>query len=155
MNFQDSIQISENLEFDFDDESEVPQLESFIDKLAKQVMRSSFFQGEPKDKINILNIPIIMPDCLIGKMTNTERKKKSLMNVQKKYSSDVLSKLMTVISSKRLDILGLDALDTSQLKNVAKEIGIGISKKSHTALLEEVKALTKIFLAGQGNYDLC
>ena len=64
--------------------------------------------------------------------------------------SDVLGKLLKMVSEKRLDVLRLDSLNAEELKSVAKEIGISTAKKSLTFILEEVKAVTKIFLAGQG-----
>ena len=148
--FQDSILLTDDLEFNFDDPTDVPQLQPFIDQLAKGVLKSAFFRRQVKEKINVLNIPIIMADCLVGTMTNTERNKKSLMNVTKKYKKNVLANLIDMVSSKQLDILGLDNLNPSEMKNIAKKIGISVSKKSNTVLLEELKSLAKVFLAGQG-----
>ena len=152
---QDSILIGENLIFDFEDKTEVPPLQPFLHQLANQVIRNSFYQHEPKGTINLLKIPQIMPDCLLGKMTNTESGKKSLMNSYKSYKEDVLAKLIEMVSEKRLDLLHLDELAKGdRLKEVAREIGIPVSKKSKTVLLEEVKAVARIFLAGQGFYLL-
>ena len=152
---QDSILIGENLRFDFEDKTEVPQLQPFLDKLSNQVIRSSFFQHEPKDPINLLKLPLIMPDCLLGVMTNTESGKKSLMNSYKTYKADVLANLVKIVYEKRLNVLSLDELAKAtgdRIKNVAKELGMSTAKKSKTVLLEEIKAVARIFLAGQGNY---
>ena len=62
----------------------------------------------------------------------------------------MLANLIDMVSSKQLDILGLDNLNPSEMKNIAKKIGISVSKKSNTVLLEELKSLAKVFLAGQG-----
>lgn len=148
--FQDSILLGDNLKFDFEDVSEVSELRPFLDKLTNQVIRTSFFQGEIKEDINILKIPIIMADCILGTMTNTEGRKKTLMNTNQKYNKDVLANFLKMVSNKRIDILGLDKLDSSQLKKISSEIGIKTSKKSNTVLLEELKSLARIFLAGQG-----
>ena len=142
--------LGDNLVFNFDDYDDIPPLEQFLDKLISQTIRTSFYHHERKDEISILNIPLIIPNALLGTMTNTEKSKKSLMNMNKKYSSDVLGKLLKMVSEKRLDVLRLDSLNAEELKSVAKEIGISTAKKSLTFILEEVKAVTKIFLAGQG-----
>ena len=147
---QDSILLGDNLKFDFEDVSEVSELRPFLDKLTNQVIRTSFFQGAIKEDISILKIPIIMADCILGTMTNTEGRKKTLMNTNQKYSKDVLANFLKMVSNKRIDILGLDKLDSSQLKKISSEIGIKTSKKSNTVLLEELKSLARIFLAGQG-----
>ena len=142
--------LGDNLVFNFDDYDDIPPLEQFLDKLISQTIRTSFYHHERKDEISILNIPLIIPNALLGTMTNTEKSKKSLMNMNKKYSSDVLGKLLKMVSEKRLDVLRLDSLNSEELKSVAKEIGISTAKKSLTFILKEVKAVTKIFLAGQG-----
>ena len=132
-------------------------LQPFLEKLSNQVVRNSFFQHEPKDPINLLKIPLIMPECLVGEMTNTDCEKKSLLNSYKTYKTDVLAKLVKMVSEKRLDVLGLDKLAKEEgdgLKNVAKEVGIPTSKKSKTVILEEVKAVARIFLAGQGQCQI-
>ena len=86
-------------------------------------------------------------------MINTDCDKKSLFNKEITYKSDVLEKLVKMVSEKRIDVLNLNNLDGKKLKDVAKEIGITTSKKSNVALLEEIKAVTRIFLAGQGKND--
>ena len=117
-------------------------------------MRSSFFHNEPKDKINMVKLPIIMPSCLIGSMVNTDSQKKTLFNTPKNYKEDVLANLMKMVSEERLNVLNLDKLDKFKIIDVAKELGITTSKKSRTVLLEEIKAVTRIFLAGQGEQNL-
>ena len=137
--------------FNFEDCDDIPPLEQFLDERISQCIRTSFFQNEPKDQISILNIPLIIPNALLGTMTNTEKSKKSLMNVSKKYNVDVLSNLVNMVSEKRLDVLGIDRLDADELKSLAKEMGIPVAKKSNTYIKEEIKAVIKIFLAGQGD----
>ena len=98
----------------------------------------------------MVKLPLIIPDCLLGTMVNTDSQKKTLFNRVKKYKEDVLANLLKMVSEKRLDVLNLDKLDTEGVKKVAKELGMPISKKSRTFLLEEIKSVARIFLAGQG-----
>ena len=148
--FKDSIHVGEshNLEFNFEDTDDIPDLQDFLNQICNQVIRSSFFQHEPKDVVNLLKLPIIMPSSLVGKMVNTDCDKKSLFNKELNYTTDVLGKL---VAEKKLDVLNIDKLEGKHLKQVAKEIGLATSKKSDIFLQEEVKSLARLFLAGQGN----
>ena len=83
-------------------------------------------------------------------MTNTDSDKNSLMNVDKKYRTNVLENLARLVSEKKVDILNLDNLDKEALKNLAREIGLTTSKKSQTFLLTEIKSVARVFLAGEG-----
>ena len=83
-------------------------------------------------------------------MVNTDCDKKSLFNKELNYTTDVLGKLVDMVAENKVDVLNLDKLEGKHLKQVAKEIGLTTSKKSDLSLQEEVKALARIFLAGQG-----
>ena len=98
----------------------------------------------------MVKLPLIMPNCLVGTMVNTDSQKKTLFNKTKKYKDDILANLLRMVSEKRLDVLKLDKLDKDEIRHVAKELGMTITKKSKTFLLEEIKAVSRIFLAGQG-----
>jgi hypothetical protein len=98
----------------------------------------------------MVKLPLIMPNCLVGKMINTDSQKKTLFNTTKTYKENVLENLVKMISEKRLDVLNLENLDKAKLVSVAKELGMTTSKKSQIVLLEEIKAVARIFLAGQG-----
>ena len=57
-----------------------------------------------------------------------------------------------MVSEKRLDVTKLEELNVKELKDVAHEIGITkISKKSNIVLLEEIKSVARVFIAGQGD----
>ena len=118
----------------------------FLDKLVNQVVRSAFFQNEPKDIVNLLKLPLIMPNGLVGKMINTESSKKSIMN-----KSSVFTNFVKMISTDQLNILAIDEMamkNPQHLRKIAKEIGIKVKDKSNVVLAEEMTALAKTFLAG-------
>ena len=98
----------------------------------------------------MVKLPILMPNCLVGVMTNTDSEKKSLFNIEKPYKKNVLENLVKMVSEKEIDILHLDQLEGNVLKQKARELGIATSKKSNIVILEEIKAVARIFLAGQG-----
>ena len=125
----------------------------FLDKLVNQVVRSAFFQNEPKDIVNLLKLPLIMPNGLVGKMINTESSKKSIMNNVHHYKSSVFTNFVKMISTDQLNILAIDEMamkNPQHLRKIAKEIGIKVKDKSNVVLAEEMTALAKTFLAGQG-----
>ena len=124
-----------------------------MDKLANQATRNAFFQNEPKDKVNLLKLPLIMPNCLVGKMINTERSKKSIMNRFQQYKSNIFTNFVKLVSNDRLNILAIDDLakeNPQYLRTIAKEIGIKVKGKSNVIIAEEIMALARVFLAGQG-----
>ena len=98
----------------------------------------------------MVKLPILMPTCLVGEMTNTDSEKKSLFNIEKPYRKNVLENLVKMVSEKEINILDLDQLEGHHLKQKARELGIPTSKKSNIVLLEEIKAVARVFLAGQG-----
>ena len=98
----------------------------------------------------MLKLPILIPNCLVGVMTNTDCDKKSLMNVDRKYRTNVLENFSKLVSEKKVDILNLDNLDKQGLKNLATELGLTTAKKSQVFLLTEIKAVSRVFLAGEG-----
>ena len=124
-----------------------------MDKLANQATRNAFFQNEPKDKVNLLKLPLIMPNCLVGKMINTERSKKSIMNRFQQYKSNIFTNFVKLVSNDCLNILAIDDLakeNPQYLRTIAKEIGIKVKGKSNVIIAEEIMALARVFLAGQG-----
>jgi len=69
-------------------------------------------------------LPLIMPECLLGKMVNSEYEKKTLFNKEISYDRKVLEKLVAMVSDSSLDITKLEELNSKELKDVAQEIGI-------------------------------
>ena len=61
-----------------------------------------------------------------------------------------LENLAKLVSEKKVDILNLDNLDKQGLKNLATELGLTTAKKSQVFLLTEIKAVSRVFLAGEG-----
>jgi len=63
-------------------------------------------------------------------------------------------RLSKLIQSGKLDIVNIDALSASELRKIGRELKLKeLSKKSNIALLEELKTIVKVFVAGQGIYS--
>ena len=109
-NSKDTISITKNLIYDFErgsEEIEVPELQEFKTRLAKQMLRSSFFQHEKKEDFDMLRIPVIMPPKLLKCQVNSDAKKKTLFNLETSYDAENLAALSQLIRKKQLDILHL------------------------------------------------
>ena len=78
-NAKDSIKIRSYMKFDYDDETDIPNLDDFKKHLAKLMLTQSYYQNEPKKNINLLKIPVIMAPSLLSKQVNNDRNKKSLL----------------------------------------------------------------------------
>ena len=90
-NSKDTIHITDNLVYDFESTKDIPSLEDFKIRMLKQMLRSSFFQNERKEIINMLKLPIIMAPKLLKEQVNSDSKKKTLYGKEIVYSSETLA----------------------------------------------------------------
>ena len=71
---KDCITITDNLVYDHNDTSEIPDLETFKQKLLEECLRRSFFQNEPMKIYNMLKLPLIIAPSLLREQVNTDIK---------------------------------------------------------------------------------
>ena len=91
-----------------------------------------------------------MAPKLLRKQVVTDYKKETLFNKKTTYGPESLAGLAKLLQRGQLDITTLDQLTSREVRTVSKELKLKTSKKSNTRLLEEIKAVAKIFVAGQG-----
>ena len=75
------------------------------------------------------------------------------MNRFQQYKSNIFTNFVKLVSNDRLNILAIDDLakeNPQYLRTIAKEIGIKVKGKSNVIIAEEIMALARVFLAGQG-----
>ena len=114
--FQDTVAVTKHMVYDFEDnESEVPDLECYKEQLVSQMLRSSFFQSEIKDDLDMMKIPNIIAPRLLKKQINTDCEKKSFFNKKVIHDPVTFAELAKLISKKKLDILNVDK--GSHIKN--------------------------------------
>ena len=65
--------------YEYEDSSEIPDLETFKKRLIVDLFKSVFFQQSSQQKYNMLKLPIIAAPSLIRKQVNNEIKKKTLL----------------------------------------------------------------------------
>ena len=93
-----------------------------------------------------------MAPKLLKKQVNNDKRKETLFNKPNNYGPETLAGLATLIARKEINITSLDTMSPILVKKVSKEIKLKkISKKSTTALTEEIKAVARMYVAGQGN----
>ena len=96
---------------------------------------------------------MIMAPKLLKKQVNTDYTKETLFNKETTYGSKTMAGLARLIQKKSIDITNLDTMSPSNIKSVSKQLKLkSISEKSTIRLLEEIKAVAKMYVAGQGSY---
>ena len=136
-------------------DNEVPSLDEFTSRLAKQMLRSAFFQDEKKENFEMTNIPIIIAPKLLKQQVNSDSDKKTLFHKKFAHGPESFSGLAKLINRNQIDITDLDSLSPENVKNISKDLNIKkISSKNKTRLLEEIKFLCEMYVAGQGNLHL-
>ena len=90
-NSKDTIHLTENLVYDFDSTEDVPSLYDFKTRLARQMLRSSFFQNEEKEKFNMVKLPIIMAPKLLKSQVNNSETMAALSQLIRKREIDILT----------------------------------------------------------------
>ena len=79
--------------YDFEDKSDPPDLHEFKSKLATHVFKTALFQNEPMLSVNMLKLPLIMPDSMVGRKINSDYMKDSLLDETIKHSTESLHEL--------------------------------------------------------------
>ena len=75
-NAKDTVKVTPNMVFDYDDATEIQDLEDFKLDLVEHILRYSFYQNEPAKQINMLKLPVIMAPSLVGKQISRDVDKK-------------------------------------------------------------------------------
>ena len=137
------------MEYNYEDTSEVPDLQDFKEDLIEDILKSVFFQNKSERKYNMLKLPIIMAPSLTRKQVNNDFMKKTLMEKEFKYEEETMATFMRLVESKQIKINGISELKVGELKNLSKQLGTYVAKKSGELMKIDLINLSKIFLAGQ------
>ena len=136
--------------YDYNDTSEIMDLQNFKTKLLKQLIKKAYFQNVPQLEINMLKLPIILAPSLCGKQVNNDAQKKKLLDKAVVYEPEIFTKFCEMIDAGRIDILAVEEMNKTELVTIAREVGIAIADKSAVVLRDELKNMSKHVLAGQG-----
>ena len=92
-----------------------------------------------------------MAPMLLKTQVNTDYRKETLFNKETTYGSKTMTGLAKLIQKGAIDITTLDTMSAGDIKKVSKKLKLtSLSEKSTTRLLEEIKAVAKMYVAGQG-----
>ena len=73
-NAKDSLRVTDNMKFVYEDKSPIPDLESFKQELLVECLKRSFFQNVPMKTYNMLKLPLIMAPGLLREQVNSDIK---------------------------------------------------------------------------------
>ena len=142
------------MRYDYEDDSEIPDLQEYKELLVEDVLKSVFFQ-ENRKTWNMLKVPIVCAPSLIGKQVNTEVSKKTLLEKQFSYKEDTLAEFQGLVNKKVFKISSIGHMNGQEIRNFAKQVGIDSSKKSIEILKTDFNNLSGILLGGQVNIMHC
>ena len=152
-NTKDSIKVAKNMIFDYDDESEIPDLDDFKDDLIEDILSKAMFQHKSDKKYNMLNIPLIMPKCVLRKQINNDKSKRTIMEKKHSFTAETLKKYQELVESKAVKISGIKDMTDQELQDIGGKLGILSKKKgekkSGEILRNDLIKLSNIFLGGQ------
>ena len=78
-NAKDSLRITENMVYDYEDQTTPPDLETFKQMLVRECLKKSFFQNQPMKTYQMLKLPLIIAPSLIREQVNNDIKE-SIVN---------------------------------------------------------------------------
>ena len=90
------------MEYDYEDSSEVPDIQSFKEELVEELLKSVFFQHKSDRKYNMLKLPIISAPSLIQKQVNNDAKKETLMEKEFSYKEETLVGGVVILKNENL-----------------------------------------------------
>ena len=102
------------MEYNYEDDAEVPNLEDFKKDLIEDIMKSVFFQQKSEKKYNMLKLPIIIPPAILRKQVNNDISKKTLMEKEFSYTEETLQSFMELVENKEIRINRVKEMKASQ-----------------------------------------
>ena len=140
------------MEYNYEDLSEVSDLQDFKEDLIEEILKSVFFPTHKSSKKhNMLKLPILSAPSLIRKQINNDFRKETLMEKSFSYQPETLQAFMSLVDRRAIKINQIAELTKSELCCLSRELGIYSDKKSGEVMKIDLINLSKIFLAGQVN----
>ena len=137
------------MEYNYDDSSEIPNLEDFKEELIEEILMSVFFRKKSDHKINMLKLPIISAPSLLRKQVNNDILKQTLMEKEFSYQPETLQTFMSLVDSKVIKLNQISDLTVSELTHLSKQLDIYSAKKSGEVMKNDMINLSKTLIAGQ------
>ena len=152
-NTKDSIKVNRKMQYDYSDNSEIPDFCDFKDGLIEELLCTALFQQKSKTVFNMLKIPVLMPPCLQGKKVNNDCMKQTIMEKEYKYSDETLKAFQEMVEQKVVKISSIKDLTVNEMQELGAQLGLLGKKKGEKKSVEVLKLdminLCNIFLGGQ------
>ena len=137
------------MDYNYEETSEIPDLQTFKMTLIEDLFKSAFFQQISDQKYLMLKLPVIAAPSIIGKQVNNENKKKTLMEKTFEYKNETLETFISLVDNKEIKINGISDIQLNKLKDLSKQLGIYHKDKTGEIMRTDLINLSKIFLGGQ------
>ena len=137
------------MDYNYEEASEIPDLQTFKRILIEDLFKSAFFQQSSNQNYLMLKLPVIAAPSIIGEQVNNENKKKTLMEKTFQYKSETLETFMTLVDNNQIKINRISDIQLNQLKELSKQLGIYHKDKTGEIMRTDLINLSKIFLGGQ------
>ena len=92
-----------------------------------------------------------MAPKILRKQVNNDVLKETLFNKKNTYGPNTMAGLALLVGRREINLTDLDSLSPDEVKRVSKELQLSkIYRKTNVMLLEEIKYVAKMYIAGQG-----
>lgn len=92
-----------------------------------------------------------MAPKLLLQQVNNDIKKETLFNKKNIYGPDTMAGIARLVARKEINITDLDSILPDDVKTIGKELKLNkISRKTNKMLIEEIKYVARMYIAGQG-----
>ena len=88
-NAKDTLKRTKNMIFDYDDKSNIPDLENFKLDLVLECLKKSYYQNVPLKVYNMLKLPLVIAPKLLREQINTDSKE-SIVYLQQLIINSIL-----------------------------------------------------------------
>ena len=109
-NAKDSIRITSNLKFQFNDTQSVSDLQEYKENLVKDLLKSAFWQNQKPSEYNLLKVPIIMAPALLRQQVNNDILKESLLDKSVVHSAETMREFVRLVDNKEIRIMEIGML---------------------------------------------
>ena len=122
--FQLCIKVTRNMVYNYEDHSEIPDLDTFTDELIEDILCSAFFQHKSDKKYDMLKLPVLMAPCLFRQKVNSEHLKKTIMEKEFEYADDTVNAFHELVETKAINLSKIKDMTVKKLEEVGDKLGL-------------------------------
>ena len=100
--------------------------------------------------IFFFRIPIIMAPKLLRSQVNNDVLKETLYNKKYNHGPNTMAGMANLVRRREINVTDIDSISPNIILKIGKELKLKTSKKSNKMLVDEIKHVAKMYIAGQG-----